>query len=115
MQEVIDREGGINPVSMHRCLTQAIETTEAAFNEDPNAEYVRQGLRDPEHIGHMASDTQMTSDEVYLHLPEVDMWDSTSKDLYVALDEGCNTTCNSETWALGFFIDEMPTLETVSP
>ena len=49
MQEVIDREGGINPVSMHRCLTQAIETTEAAFNEDPNAEYVRQGLRDPEH------------------------------------------------------------------
>ena len=44
----------------------------------------------------MASDTQMTGDEVYLHLPEVDMWDSTSKDLYLALDEGCNTTCHSE-------------------
>ena len=41
----------------------------------------------------------MTSDEVYLHLPEVDMWDSTSRDLFVALDEGCNTTCHSEAWA----------------
>ena len=83
---------------MHRCLTQAIETADMAMSEDPNAEYVRQGLRDPEHVGYMASDTQMTSDEVYLHLPEVDMWDSNSKDLYVALDEGCNTTCHSEVW-----------------
>ena len=99
VQEGIDRDGGINPVAMHRCLTQAIETADMAMSEDPNAEYVRQGLRDPEHVGYMASDTQMTSDEVYLHLPEVDMWDSNSKDLYVALDEGCNTTCHSEVWA----------------
>jgi len=93
VQEVIDRDGGINPVFMHRCLTQAIETADMALREDPNAEYVRQGLRGREHIGRMASDIQMTSDEVYLHLPEVDMWGNTSKELYVALDEGCNTTC----------------------
>ena len=98
-QEVIDRHGGINPVFMHRCLTQAIETADMALREDPNAEYVHPGLRGRESIGYMASDTQMTSDEVYLHLPEVDMWGNSSKDLYVALDEGCNTTCHSETWA----------------
>ena len=84
---------------MHRCLTQAIETADMALREDPNAEYVHPGLRGRERIGYMASDTQMTSDEVYLHLPEVDMWGNSSKDLYVALDEGCNTTCHSETWA----------------
>lgn len=32
----------------------------------------------------MAPDTQMTSDEIYLH---------------VALDEDCNTTCHSAAWA----------------
>ena len=38
VQEVIDRDGGINPVAMHRCLTQAIETADMAMSEDPNAE-----------------------------------------------------------------------------
>ena len=99
VQEMVDRNEDINPVSMHRCLTQAIDNAEAALYDDPNAGYVRQGLKDPEHLGYMASDTQMTGDEVYLHLPEVDMWDSTSRDLFVALDEGCNTTCHSEAWA----------------
>ena len=86
---------------MHRCLIQAIDNAEAAVHEDPTAEYVRHGLRDPEHVGYMASDTQMTSDEVYLHLREVDMWDNTSRNLHAALDEGCNTTCHSEAWASG--------------
>ena len=99
VQEMIDRNEAINPVSMHRCLTQAIDNAEAALHDDPNPDYIRQGLRDPEHIGYMASDIQMTSDEVYLHLPEVDMWDNSSRDLFVALDEGCNTTCHSEAWA----------------
>ena len=64
----------------------------------PLLEEVRAGLRDLEHIGYVATSTEMTSGLVCLDLPVRHWDDMNDPHVYVALDEGCNTTCHSEHW-----------------
>ena len=89
----------VTPVNMHHCLATAIQTVvNARGEEDPNIEYVRQGLRDPEHIGYVATTREMSSEMVCLDLPVRHWDDPNDPNVYVALDEGCNTSCHSEHW-----------------
>lgn len=89
----------VTPVDMYHTLAVAIQTVvNARGEEDPNIEYVRQGLRDPEHIGYVATTQEMSSEMVCLDLPVRHWDDPDDPNVYVALDEGCNTSCHSEHW-----------------
>ena len=49
-------------------------------------------------MGYVATSADMTSDLVGLDLPTRQWDDMKDPNVYVALDEGCNTTCHSEHW-----------------
>lgn len=98
-EEDIRSQETVTPAEMHHSLNVAIRTAVSARSEeDPNMEYVRQGLRDPEHIGYVATTQEMSSEMVCLDLPVRHWGDPNDPNVYVALDEGCNTSCHSEHW-----------------
>ena len=92
------REQGefVTPAEMPHCLATHIQSVIGARDQNPQCDLVREGLRDPDAVGYVATSTEMTSDLVSLDLPTRHWDDMNDPNVYVALDEGCNTTCHSE-------------------
>ena len=86
----------VTPADMLHSLATLIQGVIGARDQNPQWDLVREGPRDPDAVGYVATSTEMTSDLVCLDLPTRHWDDMNDPNVYLALDEGCNTICHSE-------------------